>query len=38
MMEVTFHNRGLEIKEIMDILGMKTRLITFMGLWYLALQ
>ncbi len=29
MMEVTFHNRELEIKEVMDILRMKPRLITF---------
>ncbi|PXF60715.1 MAG: ATP-binding protein [Candidatus Methanogaster sp.] len=28
-MEVTFHNRELEMKEIRDILGMKPRLITF---------
>jgi len=29
MMEVTFHNREQEIKEVMDILSMKPRLITF---------
>lgn len=29
-MEVTFHNRGPEIKEVMDTLRMKPRLITFM--------
>ncbi|MEA3324226.1 MAG: ATP-binding protein [Euryarchaeota archaeon] len=29
MMEVTFYNREPEMKEIMDILGMKPRLITF---------
>jgi len=29
MMEVTFHNRKPEIKEVMDILRMKPRLITF---------
>ena len=29
MMEVTFHNREPEIKEVMDILRMKPRLITF---------
>ena len=29
MMEVTFHNRELEIKEVMDILRVKPRLITF---------
>ena len=29
MMEVTFHNRGQEMKEVMDILNMKPRLITF---------
>ena len=29
MMEVTFHNREPEIKEVMDILSMKPRLITF---------
>ncbi|RZN34933.1 MAG: ATP-binding protein [Methanosarcinales archaeon] len=30
MMEVTFHNREPEIKEVMNILRMKPRLITFM--------
>ncbi|KAF5417107.1 MAG: putative ATP-binding protein [Candidatus Methanogaster sp.] len=29
MMEVTFYDREPEIKEIMDILSMKPRLITF---------
>jgi len=29
MMEVTFHNREQEIKEVMDILSVKPRLITF---------